>query len=60
MVVSMVTVEGCSKFDEILKETNLNEFGLVDYPEERDMSEVLLGIISAHTVDTKYVWDGTP
>ena len=45
----MVTVEGYSKLDEILKETDLNELGLVDSLEEHDTSEVQLGIIQLLT-----------
>ena len=37
----MVIIDDCSELDEILKQTNLDEFELVDLPEQHDASEVL-------------------
>ena len=51
----MVSIEHCSEFDEILKQTNLDEFELVHSPEHHDMSEVLLDIVSAPAIDVNNV-----
>ena len=46
----MVVIKDCSEFDQ----TNLHvdEFELVYLAEQNDMSEVLLGIVLASTMDT--------
>ena len=40
----MVVIKDCIELDKILEQANLDEFELVDLPEQRDTSEVLLDV----------------
>ena len=48
-------IEDCSESDKIIEHTDLDEFKVVDSPEQHDTSEVLLGVVLAPAMDTNSI-----